>query len=60
MIDRAHALGLKVIPWTVNDAAAMRQQIALGVDGITTDYPTMVRGVLTGLGMPLASAYHRG
>ena len=40
-VDRAHALGLKVIPWTVNDAAAMRQQIGFRVDGIITDYPTV-------------------
>ena len=26
-VDRAHALGLKVIPWTIDDAAAMRDQI---------------------------------
>jgi glycerophosphoryl diester phosphodiesterase len=45
-VDRAHALGLKVIPWTVDDSDAMRQQIAAGVDGIITNYPTRLRGVL--------------
>jgi glycerophosphoryl diester phosphodiesterase len=45
-VDRAHALGLRVIPWTVNDASAMRRQIADGVDGLITDYPTLLRGVL--------------
>ncbi len=59
-VDRAHALGLKVIPWTVNDAAAMRQQIGYGVDGIITDYPTLLRGVLAELSMPLPQAYRRG
>jgi len=59
-VDQAHALGLKVIPWTVNDAAEMREQIADGVDGIITDYPTRLRGVLRELGMPLPPAYHRG
>jgi glycerophosphoryl diester phosphodiesterase len=58
-VDHAHLLGLKVIPWTVNDAAAMREQIADGVDGIITDYPTMLRGVMAELGMPLPPAYHR-
>jgi glycerophosphoryl diester phosphodiesterase len=58
--DHAHLLGLKVIPWTVNDADAMREQIADGVDGIITDYPTLLRGVLAELGMPLPTAYHRG
>ena len=35
----AKALGLKVIPWTVNERADMERLIALGVDGIITDYP---------------------
>jgi glycerophosphoryl diester phosphodiesterase len=59
-VDRAHALGLKVIPWTVNDAAAMRQLIGFRVDGIITDYPTTMRGVLAELAMPLPAAYRRG
>ncbi len=59
-VDHAHSLGLKVIPWTVNDSGAMREQIADGVDGIITDYPTLLRGVMTELGMPLPPAYHRG
>lgn len=58
-VDRAHALGLKVIPWTVNDADAMREQIGYGVDGLITDFPARLRGVLAGLGMPLPPAYHR-
>jgi glycerophosphoryl diester phosphodiesterase len=58
-VDHAHALGLSVIPWTVNDVAAMREQIGYGVDGIITDYPTALRGVLRELGMPLPQRYHR-
>jgi glycerophosphoryl diester phosphodiesterase len=57
-VDHAHSLGLKVIPWTVNDADAMREQIAYGVDGIITDYPTLLRSVLADLGMPLPPTYH--
>lgn len=59
-VDHAHALGLKVIPWTVNDVDAMREQIGDGVDGIITDYPTKLRGVLAELGMPLPPPYRRG
>lgn len=59
-VDHAHALGLKVIPWTVNDAEAMREQIGYGVDGIITDYPTRLRGVMAELGMPLPPGYRRG
>ncbi|GBG36106.1 putative glycerophosphoryl diester phosphodiesterase precursor [Mycobacterium montefiorense] len=59
-VDHAHALGLKVIPWTVNDPGAMREQIGFRVDGIITDYPSLLRGVLADLGMPLPTSYHRG
>ncbi len=59
-VDHAHWLGLKVIPWTVNDAATMREQIADGVDGIITDYPSLLRSVMAGLGMPLPPAHYRG
>jgi glycerophosphoryl diester phosphodiesterase len=58
-VDRAHALGLKVIPWTINDADTMRAQIAAGADGIITDYPALLRSVMAGDGMPLPPAYHR-
>lgn len=57
--DRAHAAGLRVIPWTVNAADEMRAQIAGGVDGIITDYPTRLRGVMAELGMPLPPAFHK-
>jgi glycerophosphoryl diester phosphodiesterase len=38
----------------------MREQIAYGVDGIITDYPTLLRSVLGELGMPLPPPYRRG
>ncbi len=57
LVDRAHALGLEVIPWTINDADTMRVQIAAGVDGIITDHPVILRSVLAELGMPLPPAY---
>jgi glycerophosphoryl diester phosphodiesterase len=56
-VDRAHALGLRVISWTVDDAATMRAQIAAGVDGIITNYPTQLRSAMAELGMPLPRAY---
>jgi len=42
----AHALGLKVLPWTVNERGDMRTLIDLGVDGIITDYPDRLREVM--------------
>jgi glycerophosphoryl diester phosphodiesterase len=55
--ERAHAVGLKVIPWTINDPDAMRAQIAAGADGIITDYPSRLRAVIRELGMPLPPPY---
>lgn len=57
LTERAHAAGLRVIPWTVNDSDAMRQQIAAGVDGLITDYPSRLRAVLAELGKPLPRAH---
>jgi glycerophosphoryl diester phosphodiesterase len=59
LVDHAHSLGLRVIPWTVDDANDMRAQIALGVDGIITNYPAVLRTVMAELGMPLPAAYQR-
>jgi glycerophosphoryl diester phosphodiesterase len=38
-VEQAHRLGLKVIPWTVNDRRTMQKLIDWGVDGIITDTP---------------------
>lgn len=42
----AKSLGLKVIPWTVNEIEDMKRLIALGVDGIITDYPDRLRSAM--------------
>ena len=57
--ERAHALGLKVIPWTINDEATMNAQIDAGADGLITDYPTLARQVMAARGMTLPPAYRR-
>ena len=38
-LAEAHALGLRVVVWTVNEVADMLALAQLGVDGIITDYP---------------------
>lgn len=42
VVDTIHELGMRVIPWTVNDPAEMRTLIDMGVDGIITDYPNRI------------------
>jgi glycerophosphoryl diester phosphodiesterase len=53
-VKEAHALGLKVVVWTVNEPADMRRMIELGVDGIISDYPDRLRQVAGDAGIPLA------
>ncbi|YAL83833.1 glycerophosphodiester phosphodiesterase family protein [Dermacoccaceae bacterium W4C1] len=53
MVRRAHARGLKVIPWTVDEPSTFRYLLRLGVDGIITDYPTTARGLLKEAGYRL-------
>ena len=38
-LAEAHALGLRVVVWTVNEVEEMLALARLGVDGIITDYP---------------------
>jgi glycerophosphoryl diester phosphodiesterase len=49
-VDAAHAAGLAVHVWTIDDDASMRRLVGLGVDGIITDLPTMLSQVLDDLG----------
>jgi glycerophosphoryl diester phosphodiesterase len=53
LVDEAHALGLQVLPWTVNESADMERLIGWGVDGLITDYPDRARAVLRARGLPL-------
>lgn len=56
-VKKAHAAGLTVVPWTINDVDAMAAQIDAGVDGIITDYPTKLRDLMSERGMTLPPAY---
>jgi zinc D-Ala-D-Ala dipeptidase len=49
-MKHAHQANLKVIPWTVNDAASMIRLIHLGVDGLISDYPDRLSKVVANLG----------
>ena len=43
LLAEAHALGISVIPWTVNEPAMMAKLIDMGVDGIISDRPDLVQ-----------------
>ena len=54
LVDKAavrtvRRLGLKLHVWTIDDEAEMRRLAAVGVDGIMTDRPALLRSVLNSL-----------
>ena len=42
LVDKCHAAGIKIIPWTVNTVKEIAYLKNLGVDGIVTDYPNLM------------------
>jgi len=42
LVDKCHAAGVKIIPWTVNSIKDIEYMMNLGVDGIITDYPNLM------------------
>jgi glycerophosphoryl diester phosphodiesterase len=52
-LAEAKSIGLKVVPWTVNERPQMERLIRAGVDGIITDYPDRLRAALQAAGLPL-------
>ena len=47
----AKRLGISIVPWTVNEPDDLRRVIALGVDGLITDYPDRARTILAETGI---------
>jgi glycerophosphoryl diester phosphodiesterase len=45
-VKAAHRAGLPVHVWTIDDALAMRRLLAMGVDGIMTNRPRVLRDLL--------------
>ena len=53
-VEAAHALSIHVHCWTIDDPAEMHRLIELGVDGVMTDRPSVLRDVFFERGLPLA------
>lgn len=53
MVDAAHARGIRVIPWTVDDRPTMEKLMDDGVDGIITNFPDRLREVMADRGYRL-------
>ena len=52
-VAESRALGITVLPWTVNDPRDMARLIDMHVDGLITDYPDRARRVMADKGIPL-------
>lgn len=50
-VDAAHALGLEVKVWAVNEDRDIRRMIEIGADCVMTDYPDRVRDIKNELGI---------
>ncbi len=51
LIEEAHGLGLRVVPWTVNAPADMARLIGWGVDGVCTDRPDLAHLAMRAAGL---------
>jgi len=52
-VAEARALGLKIVPWTVNTVAEIERALDLGIDGLISDYPDLLREIVAGRGWPV-------
>jgi glycerophosphoryl diester phosphodiesterase len=57
LISEAHGLGLPVVVWTVNKREDIARMIDLGVDGIISDRPDLLREVAGEKGIALPRGY---
>ena len=52
-VDLAHSYGMKVVPWTVNNVSDMEMLYTMGVDGMISDKPWILRAYLEKVGAKL-------
>jgi glycerophosphoryl diester phosphodiesterase len=57
LVAQAHAAGLAVIPYVVDDAPTMRHLVRAGVDGLITNHPERLREVLAAEGRELPRSF---
>ncbi|WP_378956941.1 glycerophosphodiester phosphodiesterase [Pelosinus sp. sgz500959] len=46
LVTEAHKLNMKIVPWTVNNENAMESLLNMGVDGMISDKPEVLRNFL--------------
>ncbi len=57
MVAEAHAAGMAVVPWTIDDPATIESLMDAGVDGLITNYPDRLRSIMADRGLRLPRTY---
>jgi glycerophosphoryl diester phosphodiesterase len=57
LVSESHDLGLSVVVWTVNKPADIARMIDIGVDGIISDHPDLLRSVAGEKGIALPKGW---
>jgi glycerophosphoryl diester phosphodiesterase len=57
LVEAAHAAGLAVVPYVVDDPPTMRHLVGLGVDGLITNRPDLLREVLASAGREVPPSF---
>ncbi len=57
LVREAQSLGLKIVPWTVNEEADLNRLLDWKVDGIITDYPDRLRALAKARSIALPAPY---
>lgn len=57
LVRAAHRAGMDVVPWTVDDRATMESLLDIGVDGLITDRPDLLRTIMKERHLKLPKRY---
>ena len=57
LVRAAHRQGMDVVPWTVDDRATIESLMDLGVDGLITDRPDLLRTIMAERHLKLPKRY---
>lgn len=57
LVDAAHDAGMDVVPWTIDDRATIESLMDIGVDGLITDRPDLLRTIMAERHLKLPKRY---
>ncbi|WP_166847283.1 glycerophosphodiester phosphodiesterase family protein [Isoptericola sp. BMS4] len=57
LVEAAHDAGMRVVPWTIDDVPTLEHLMDMGVDGIITDRPDVLRDLMAERHLKLPKPY---